>query len=74
MAEPDVLDMLMRAEPNPTRSRRIDVRVTEPEQKIFRHAATFAKLTLSEWMRAAALAQAKYDLVGRRTQGILFSP
>jgi uncharacterized protein (DUF1778 family) len=62
-ARKDFLDVLRRAQPPLPRVGRIEVRVTEAEEELFKTAAGVRGLTVSEWLRACGRDGARRDLL-----------
>jgi hypothetical protein len=63
----DFIEALQRAQPQLPKTRRIEIRVTEEEEELFRAAASTRNLTLSEWLRACGRAGAMVG--GRKKKG-----
>jgi len=62
----DFTELLQRLQPPQQRSRRIELRVTEAEEQLFRAAAAARGATISEWLRTLGRTAAKSDLMKRR--------
>ncbi len=63
----DFIEALQRAQSQVPKTRRIEIRVTEEEEKLFRAAASARHLTVSEWLRACGRAGAMVG--GRKEKG-----
>jgi uncharacterized protein (DUF1778 family) len=62
----DFIDALQRAQSQVPKTRRLEIRLTEEEDELFRAAASARRLTVSEWLRACGRAGA---YVGRQKKG-----
>ncbi len=59
----DLAELIQKAQPPQTRSKRIDVRLTEAEEQLFKAAAEKSDLSVSEWLRSLGRAAAKAEFI-----------